>query len=147
MKSTIKLWKWWCFPFIIFNNHSHSKIIHSFIPRIPRVCFYLYIYLYIYIYIYLYIYLYMTWPPLECFLMYRHIKGSENAAPPKKRLDESSTLLSFGAEIQWRTLKSSSFRLRLSDFYFENMFGVVRQFSSKWRANQWNPTKIDRTGA
>jgi hypothetical protein len=32
--------------------------------------------------------------------MYRHIKGSENAAPPKKGHDESSTLLSFGAEIQ-----------------------------------------------
>jgi hypothetical protein len=76
--------------------------------------------------------------------MYRHIKGSENAAPPKKWHDESSTLLSFGAEIQWRTLKSSPFELRSSDFYFENMFGVVRQFSSKWRANRWNPTKIDR---
>ena len=86
----------------------------------------------------------MTWPPLECFLMCRHIKGSENAAPQKKWHDESSTLLSFGAEIQWRTLKSSPFELRSSDFYFENMFGVVRQFSSKWCGNRWNPTKIYR---
>ena len=46
--------------------------------------------------------------------------------------------------LQWLTLKSSPFELRSSDFYFENMFEVVRQFSSKWRANRWNPTKIDR---
>ena len=62
--------------------------------------------------------------------------------PPTKK--DTSTLLSFGAEIQRRTLKSSPFELRLSDFDFEKMYGFVRQFSSKWRANSWIPIKIGR---
>ncbi len=58
---------------------------------------------------------YMTTPPLECFLMCRHIKGSENAAPPqKKRHSESSSPSQFGAESQCCTLKSSPFKNRKS---------------------------------
>jgi hypothetical protein len=30
----------------------------------------------------------MTWPSLGCFLMYRHIKGSENAPPLKKKKND-----------------------------------------------------------
>jgi hypothetical protein len=59
----------------------------------------------------------------------------------------SSTLLSFGAEIQWPTLKSSPFELRWSDFDLGNIFRFARQFSSKLRADCRNLTKIDRTGA
>ena len=43
-------------------------------------------------------------------------------------------------EIQWHTLKSSPFRLRLLDFDFEKSFRFVRQFSLIWRSNRWNPT-------
>jgi hypothetical protein len=32
----------------------------------------------------------MTWPSLECFLMYRHIEGSENAPPLKQKKDVMS---------------------------------------------------------
>jgi hypothetical protein len=71
-------------------------------------------------------------------------KRQLECGPPIKKTRWIIHLLSFGAEIQWRTLNSSPFELRLSDFDFEKMYGFVRQFSSKWRANCWIPIKIYR---
>jgi hypothetical protein len=53
----------------------------------------------------------------------------------------------FGAENEWHTLKSSPFELRGSDSYFENRYGLVREFSSNWHGNHYNPIIIVRTGA
>ncbi len=45
------------------------------------------------------------------------------------------------------SLKLSLFELQLSNSDFEDRFKFVRESSSTWRMNHWNPTKIYQTGA
>ncbi len=85
---------------------------------------------------------YMTLSPLECFLMYRHIKAMRMRPPPKKKTRWVIHPAQFWRGNSMTRTKIIDARLSLSDFNFKNMFKVVRLFFVKMTCKSLKFKKI-----